>query len=181
MTTKTDKELCYLTIKEAAELIQKQELSPVELTQAHLRRIEDLDGRLRSFVALTPDEAMTEARAAEAEILRGNYRGPLHGIPVAHKDQYDAKGLPCRGRPDADQLIDLIEDATPIRKLREAGSVFLGKLEMDGWAVGEDAGSQGHGARGGPPRQAPGRRGIPVDRGRNSHSPVHWRLETRRE
>jgi aspartyl-tRNA(Asn)/glutamyl-tRNA(Gln) amidotransferase subunit A len=147
MSTKTDEELCYLTIVEAAELIKHLELSPVELTEAHLRRIEELDGKLKSFVALVPEQAMADARVAEAEILRGNHRGPLHGIPVAHKDQFDAKGLPCRGRPDADQIKDSIEDATAIRKLREAGSVFLGKLEMDGWAVGTDAASQRDQAR----------------------------------
>ena len=147
MASNTIEQLCYLTIQEAGGLIQKRVLSPVELTRAHLQRIEDLDGRLKSFVALVPEEAMAEARVAEAEILRGNYRGPLHGIPVAHKDQFDARGLPSRGRPDADQLKDVIEDATAVRLLREAGSVFLGKLEMDGWAVGEDAAGQRDQAR----------------------------------
>ena len=147
MTGKTIDQLCYLTIREAAELIQKRDLSPVELTRAHLQRIDDLDGKLRAFVALLPDEAMEEARVAEAEILQGKYRGPLHGIPVAHKDQFDSRGLPSRARPDADQLKDVIEDATAVRRLREAGSVFLGKLEMDGWAVGEDAEDQRDQAR----------------------------------
>ena len=69
MASSLAKDLCYLTIREAGSLIQRQELSPVELTTAHLQRIEELDGRLRSFVALQADEAMAEARVAEAEIL----------------------------------------------------------------------------------------------------------------
>ena len=147
MSSRSNQELCYLTINEAGSLIRKQELSPVELIQAHLHRIEELDGRVRAFVGLQAEEAMAEARAAEAEVLRGNYRGPLHGIPVAHKDQFDARGQPSRAHPDADQLRDVIEDATAVRKLREAGSVYLGKLEMDGWAVGEDAADQRDQAR----------------------------------
>jgi aspartyl-tRNA(Asn)/glutamyl-tRNA(Gln) amidotransferase subunit A len=147
MASSLAKDLCYLTIREAGSLIQRQELSPVELTTAHLQRIEELDGRLRSFVALQADEAMAEARVAEAEILRGAYRGPLHGIPVAHKDQFDARRLPSQGRPDAAQLRDVIEEATAIRKLRDAGTILLGKLEMDGWAVGIDAASQRDQAR----------------------------------
>ena len=147
MSSRSNQELCYLTISEAGSLIRKQELSPVELIQAHLQRIEELDGRVRAFVGLQAEEAMAEARAAEAEVLRGNYRGPLHGIPVAHKDQFDARGQPSRAHPDADQLRDVIEDATAVRKLREAGSVYLGKLEMDGWAVGEDAADQRDQAR----------------------------------
>ncbi len=147
MSSRSNQELCYLTISEASRLIRKQELSPMELTRAHLQRIEELDGRVRSYVALRAEGAMAEARTAEAEILHGNYRGPLHGIPVAHKDQFDARGLPSRARPDANQLRDVIEDATTVRKLKEAGSVFMGKLEMDGWAVGEDAADQRNQAR----------------------------------
>jgi len=142
MSSRDIRDLCYFTVNEAACLIQKKELSPVELTQAHLQRIDELDGKIKSFVALLSETAMAEARSCEADILKGDYRGPLHGIPVAHKDQFDAQGLPSRARLDADQLQDVIEDATVVRKLKEAGSVFLGKLEMGGWAVGKDASSQ---------------------------------------
>ena len=93
MSSRDIRDLCYFTVNEAACLIQKKELSPVELTQAHLQRIDELDGKIKSFVALLSETAMAEARSCEAEILKGNYRGPLHGIPVAHKDQFDAQGL----------------------------------------------------------------------------------------
>ncbi len=72
-------ELCYLTIAEAGRLIQNRELSPVELTRALLERIEAVDGKLKAYVTLLPESALKEARTAEAEVLRGQYRGPLRG------------------------------------------------------------------------------------------------------
>ena len=86
-------ELHYLTIAEAAPLIRDGHLSPVELTQAYLQRIGEIDGRLDSYVTLLPDRALEQARQAEAEIAAGNYRGPLHGIPIALKDLYDTAGI----------------------------------------------------------------------------------------
>ncbi|MGH2542251.1 MAG: amidase family protein, partial [Ardenticatenaceae bacterium] len=81
-------ELCYLTIGEASALLRSARLSPVELTSAFLERIEKLDGTLQAYITVLPDSAMAEARKAEAEILRGDYKGPLHGIPIALKDLY---------------------------------------------------------------------------------------------
>ncbi|MGH7845264.1 MAG: amidase [Candidatus Binatia bacterium] len=124
-----EKPLFHLTIHEAQKLIRSRTLSPVELTRAILQRIEAVDGRLHAFLNLMADSAMAEARHAEAEVLQGQYRGPLHGIPVAVKDQLDVKGAPAEIRNARSQTV---EDSTPVRKLREAGAVILGKLAMSG-------------------------------------------------
>ena len=121
-----EKPLYYLSIHEAQELIQKRALSPVELTRAVLDRIAAVDGKLHAYINLMADNALAEARTAEGEILRGNWRGPMHGIPVAVKDQLDVEGLPARVR----QHTKGVGDATPVRKLREAGAVMMGKLHM---------------------------------------------------
>ena len=78
--------LVYARLVDVARLIKSREISPVELTQAMLERIEALDGRLKSFATLTPDRALAAARAAEEEIGAGTYRGPLHGVPIGLKD-----------------------------------------------------------------------------------------------
>ncbi|MBT5830535.1 MAG: Asp-tRNA(Asn)/Glu-tRNA(Gln) amidotransferase GatCAB subunit A, partial [Candidatus Latescibacteria bacterium] len=78
--------LYFQTITEVAELIREKKISPVEVTQELLARIEELDGRFKSYTTVMVDEAMEAAKAAEAEIALGKYRGALHGIPVAVKD-----------------------------------------------------------------------------------------------
>jgi aspartyl-tRNA(Asn)/glutamyl-tRNA(Gln) amidotransferase subunit A len=123
----SDRPLYHLTIHEAQQLIRDRELSPVELTRAMLQRIEVVDGTLHAYLKLMAESALNEARAAEAEIHKGNYRGPLHGIPVAVKDQLDVKGAPALIRGPAARAP---EDATPVQKLRRAGAVILGKLAM---------------------------------------------------
>ena len=121
-----EKPLYYLTIHEAQQLIRSRKLSPVELTRAVLERIDAVDGKLHAYINLMSDAAMQEARAAETEIAHGNWRGPMHGIPVAVKDQLDVEGAPARVR----QFTEGVGDATAVRKLREAGAVLLGKLHM---------------------------------------------------
>ena len=127
-----EKPLFHLTIHEAQELIRSRALSPVELTRAIINRIEAIDRQLHAYVNLMADSAMEEARRAEAEILQGRCRGPLHGIPVAVKDQLDVRGAPAeiRGRDLASR--QAAEDATAVRRLREAGAVIMGKLAMSG-------------------------------------------------
>jgi len=125
-----EKPLFHLTIDEAKRLIESRALSPVELTRAMLRRIEAVDGRLHAYLNLMPQSALAEARLAEAEILQGHYRGPLHGIPVAVKDQLDVKGAPATIRGRESSKLHASEDSTAVRKLREAGAVMLGKLAM---------------------------------------------------
>ena len=121
-----EKPLYYLTIHEAQQLIKERKLSPVELTQSVLDRIASVDGKLHAYINLMAESAMGEARAAEAEIAQGQWRGPMHGIPIAVKDQLDVDGAPARIR----QFTRGVGDATAVRKLREAGAVLLGKLHM---------------------------------------------------
>ena len=86
-------ELTTLTLAEAADLIAARELSPVELTRAHLHRIDAIEPRLNCFITLLPESALAQAREAEDAIRRGNCRGALHGIPIALKDLYETKGV----------------------------------------------------------------------------------------
>lgn len=121
-----EKPLYYLSIHEAQQLIRERKLSPVELTRSVLDRIEAVDDKLHAYIHLMADSAMAEARAAEKEIQAGQWRGPMHGIPVAVKDQLDVDGAPARIR----QFTKGVGDATAVRRLREAGAVMLGKLHM---------------------------------------------------
>ena len=101
-------ELCTTTLTEAAALIKSKAVSPVELTQAMLDRIEAIDGTLHSYITVTADFALEQARAAEQEILAGTYRGPLHGIPIAVKDLCFTKGIrtTCASKILADWVPD---------------------------------------------------------------------------
>jgi aspartyl-tRNA(Asn)/glutamyl-tRNA(Gln) amidotransferase subunit A len=130
-----EKPIHYLTIHEAHELIRKRELSPVELTRAIIDRVQAVDGQLHAYYKLTADSATAEARLAEAEILRGDYRGPLHGIPVAVKDQLDVRGMPAAIRLLDATAAKQCRDATAVRKLREAGAILMGKLTMSSMPV----------------------------------------------
>ena len=126
----------YKTISELAPLIESGEISPVELTRSQLDRIEQLDGKLKSYATVTADLAMEQARQAEKEISEGNYRGKLHGIPIAVKDLCDTAGIRTMGGSAvfADNIP--ASDATVVTKLRDAGSVLLGKLNMTEGAMG---------------------------------------------
>src|SRR5687768_3335896 len=129
-------ELHFSTVAQSAELIRTRKLSPVELTQAHLKRIADLDPQLNAYITLTADLALKQAREAEQEIAKGRYRGPLHGIPYGLKDIYNTRGILTTGysRVCADNVP--AEDATTTRKLQEAGAVLLGKLATHEFAHG---------------------------------------------
>ena len=130
------KELCTLTIREAGLLIASGEISPVELTKAFLERIDEVDGRLQSYVTVLPEAALAQARVAEAEVLQGLYRGPLHGIPIALKDLYDTEGVRTTGQSKVLEYRVPSEDATTTLRLKEGGSVLLGKLAMHEFALG---------------------------------------------
>lgn len=129
-------ELVQLSISEAGELIKKGQLSPVELTQAYLDRIYSVDDTLKTYVTLLADEALIEAKAAESEISKGTYRGPLHGIPLAHKDLYDTKGVRTTAQSKIYENRVPTSDATVIARLNESGSILLGKLAMHEFASG---------------------------------------------
>lgn len=131
-TIAQDKPLFHLTIQEAQKLIQGGALSPVDLTRAFLTRIEAVDGKLHAYLNLMADSALAEARVAEAEIRQGHYRGALHGIPVAVKDQLDVEGAPALIRKKDSGPIPASEDSTAVHKLRRAGAVIFGKLAMSG-------------------------------------------------
>lgn len=122
--------LHYVTLTDVARLIETKAISPVELTQALLDRINTLDVRLHSYATVMADHAMAAARVAEREILSGNYRGPLHGVPIAVKDLCYTKGVPTMGglRVRRDFVPDF--DATVVSKLASAGAILLGKLNL---------------------------------------------------
>src|SRR6266511_747310 len=119
-------ELCTKTLTDVAGLIEKKEVSPVELTQAMLDRISALDGKLYSYITVTSGLALQQARAAEQEIIKGNYRGPLHGMPVAVKDLCYTKGIrtTCASKILTDWKPDY--NATVVDRLNAAGAVLLG-------------------------------------------------------
>lgn len=128
--------LDFLTIAEAAELIRTRKLSPVELTEAKLKQIETFDGSLNSFILVLADEARAEAKAAEAEIMKGDWRGPMHGVPIGLKDIYNTAGVATTAQSAVLQAHVPTEDATTVRLLREAGAVMLGKLTTYEFALG---------------------------------------------
>jgi Asp-tRNA(Asn)/Glu-tRNA(Gln) amidotransferase A subunit family amidase len=120
----------YASVGELARQIESKQLSPVELTEAYLARSEKLGPKLNAYARLTPDLALEQARAAEKEIQRGHYRGPLHGIPYAAKDLLAVRGIPTTwgAKPFADQVFDY--NATVIEHLHNVGAVLLGKASM---------------------------------------------------
>ena len=130
------RDLHSLTIAEAARLIESRDLSPLELTRAYLERIEALNPTLGAYITVMSDSATAQARRAESEIARGDYRGPLHGVPVAVKDIIYTKGtLTSAGsRVLADHVPD--HDSTIIERLDDSGAVLLGKLNLSEFAIG---------------------------------------------
>lgn len=126
----------FLTIAEAATLIEKRELSPVELTQSRLARIEKFDGKLHSFIRVLADQAHAAARTAENEIAAGRYRGPLHGIPIGLKDIYETADIPTTGHSKVMQDHVPAADAFTVAKLKDAGAVVMGKLATHEFAFG---------------------------------------------
>ena len=128
-------ELCYLSIEEAGTRLRGGELSPVELTRAYLDRIEALDERLHSYLHVAREGALGRARRAERELGQGEWRGPLHGIPVALKDIFDTAGVPTTGgsRIYRDRVPE--RNATVSARLESAGAILLGKLTMSELAM----------------------------------------------
>lgn len=125
-----------LSLAEVAEKLRGKEISPVELTQAALTRIEATEGTLNAYVRLNADHALAAARAAESEIAAGRYRGELHGVPVALKDLYDMAGLPttCSSDVRHDHLAD--QDSACAARLKAAGATIVGKTHTHEFAYG---------------------------------------------
>ena len=129
-------ELCFLSAGKLSRLIRGKELSPVEVVDAHLARIDALEPTLNSFITLLPDQARASARKAEEEIQAGRYRGPLHGVPLGLKDLYHVAGVRnTAGTRVFDNYFPEV-DGTVASRFKEAGAVLLGKLNMHQLAYG---------------------------------------------
>ena len=126
----------FLTIAEAAKLIAAHKLSPVELTQACLARIRKYDDKLHSFLLLTEERALADARAAEARVMAGAAKGPLDGIPIAHKDIYNTAGIRTTGHSKLLEHNVPSADSVVVQKWDAAGTVMLGKLATHEFAMG---------------------------------------------
>ena len=118
------------------KLIRSRQLSPTDLTRACLERIERYNPKLNAFITVTPDLALEQATAMEAELAAGTHRGPLHGIPIALKDNIDTAGVRTTAGSAVFADRTPTEDAEVTRRLKEAGAVLLGKLNMHEWAAG---------------------------------------------
>ena len=125
-----------MSLKQLATLVQARQVTPVELTEAYLQRIERLNPRINAYVTVTAERAREDAARATAEIAAGNYRGPLHGIPIGLKDLYDTAGIRTAGGAKILGERVAASDSTVARKLREAGTVLLGKLNTHELAFG---------------------------------------------
>ncbi|MGA8215345.1 MAG: amidase [Candidatus Sulfotelmatobacter sp.] len=124
------------TIVELGPRLRRREIPPVELTRACLDRIEKLNPALNAFITVTAESALVEARAAEIEIARGEWRGPLHGIPIALKDLIDTAGMRTTAASGLYQNRVPTEDAEVVQRLRRAGAVILGKNNLHEFAYG---------------------------------------------
>jgi amidase len=124
------RDLHYFELVEIGQNIQKRELSAVEATQAQLDRIAQLDGGLKSYAHVMASSALEQARAADQEIAKGKVRGPLHGVPIAVKDLCWTKDAPTAAGMKIHRDNRPAEDATVVVKLKEAGAVILGKLQL---------------------------------------------------
>jgi len=124
------------TIASTAPLLREKKLSPVEITRACLGQIDKLNPTLNAFITVTAESALAEARAAEEEISRGRWRGPLHGIPVALKDIIDTAGVRTTAASAVHKDRVPAEDAEVVRRLREAGAVIVGKNNLHEFAYG---------------------------------------------
>ena len=127
----------FLSATELSGLIRAGEVSPVEATQAYLDRIAAVDGQLNSYITVSGDEALAQARQAEDDIAAGRYAGPMHGIPVAVKDQFNTQGILTTNGSTIHGSFVPDEDATVIVNLKKAGAVILGKLNMSEFASGD--------------------------------------------
>jgi amidase len=128
--------LHYLSATDMLALLRAREISAAELMEAHLRRIEEVGGRVNAIVTLVADRAMDEARAADDDWAHGRWRGPLHGLPVAHKDLVDTAGIRTTygSRIYAEHVP--AEDALIVRRMRAAGAITIGKTNTPEFGTG---------------------------------------------
>ena len=129
-------EICYMGAGDLSKLVQSKEISPVEIIEAHLTRIDATEPMLNSFITLLADQARKSARQAEKDIQAGRYKGPLHGIPVALKDLYNTGGVRTTSGSRIFDTFIPTEDCTVAAKFHQAGAILLGKLNMHQFAYG---------------------------------------------
>lgn len=136
MTRSGHDDLAFSSVVELAGLVRARRVSPVELAQAYLARVERLDAKLGAYITVLPEAALAAARQAEAAVMRGGPLGPLHGVPYAVKDQFDTAGVRTTVGSRLLEHHVPTEDATVIARLRAAGGVLLGKLNLTEFALG---------------------------------------------
>ena len=139
-------ERCFLTARELARRIRDRDLSAREVVEAHLEQVERLNPKVNAIVTLTAEQALADAAAADERLARGEAVGPLHGLPVAHKDLFETKGIRTTfGSPIyADYIPDF--DALPVRRLKAAGAITIGKTNTPEFGLGSQTFNQGFGA-----------------------------------
>ena len=139
-------ELTRLTISELAPMIKAREVSPVEVTESVLAQVDRLQPKLNSFITVLHDQAMAQAKEAEAALVRGEYKGPLHGVPIGIKDNIATSGI--RTTVGTKVLADHIpdEDAWVVTLCKQAGAIILGKENMEEFAYGSTSNNQHYGA-----------------------------------
>jgi aspartyl-tRNA(Asn)/glutamyl-tRNA(Gln) amidotransferase subunit A len=129
-------DIAVLTLRQASDLIRRRETSPIELTEACLKRIDAYNPTLNAFVTIAREEAMAAARELEAEQKSKRWRGPLHGVPVAFKDNIDTAGIRTTGASALFKDRVPSEDAYVVARLKQAGAIVLGKLNLHEFALG---------------------------------------------
>jgi aspartyl-tRNA(Asn)/glutamyl-tRNA(Gln) amidotransferase subunit A len=139
-------ELEFASIETLSALLVKKKVSPVELTQLYLSRIERLNPKLNAFITVAAESALAEARATERELLRGKRRGVLHGLPVALKDNIWTRNLRTTVGSSILREFQPSEDGTVVRKLRRAGAIVLGKTNLHEFAYGVTSENPHYGA-----------------------------------
>ena len=129
-------DLTALTLRQASQMLRSKAVSPVELAQACLQRIDRYNPAVNAFITVTGESALATAREREAEAQRGKWRGPLHGIPIALKDNIDTAGIRTTGASELFKDRVPAEDSEVARRLKDAGAILLGKLNMHEFAYG---------------------------------------------
>jgi aspartyl-tRNA(Asn)/glutamyl-tRNA(Gln) amidotransferase subunit A len=132
----TNDDLCFLSIAELGSLMRARTVSPVEVTEAHLARIERLNPVLNAFVTVMAAEARAAARRAEAELTAGRWRGPLHGVPIGVKDIFDTAGVRTTNGSSFYRDHVPTEDADAVCRLKDAGAILIGKCNTHEFAAG---------------------------------------------
>jgi amidase len=132
----SNNELAFLSAAQTAHVIRRRQASPVEVVQAYLARIERLDATLHAYITVLREEALTAARQAEQRLMHGSELGPLFGVPVAVKDQFWTQGIVTTNGSRVYRDFIPAEDATVITRLKEAGTILLGKLTLSELAMG---------------------------------------------